>query len=526
VSTYHFDADRADHAIRFMECLKQSKGEWAGQPLELMPWQREVTAKVFGQVDEDGHRQYRTVFVFVPRKQGKTWWAAAVANYLAYADGEKGAEVYVAAHDRDQAAICWGAAGSMVRSSPELNAMSKIVDHTKRIVIPGTESFIRAIASDAAGSHGFNAHGIIFDEFHTQRTSDLFDVLMTSTAARRQPLVFIITTAGVYSPESPCVRLYEYAKRVESGEIVDETFLPVIYEADAEAEWDNPATWAQANPSLGVTVQLDYLEREAVKARELPSYRNTFETLHLCRWVQQETRWINPELWDSANGAVSETELLGRECFAGLDLSSTTDLSALALVFPADDGSYDVLMRFWCPGDGVHKRSRVDAVPYDAWERDGHLIATEGAVVDYDEIRAEVGRLGERFNLREIAIDRWAATQISTQLDGDGFTVVPFGQGFASMSAPTKELEKLLIGKQLRHGGQPVLRWMASNVAVKGDAAGNIKPAKDRSNGRIDGIVALIMGLGRASLRTDEKPFVSVYEDREMLILGDDDDDF
>jgi phage terminase large subunit-like protein len=233
----------------------------------------------------------------------------------------------------------------------------------------------------------------------------------------------------------------------------------------------------------------------------------------LNQWTEQQTRFISLDVWDENGGVVSEDSLFGMECYGGLDLASTTDVAALALVFP-DDGQ--IVMRFWIPEDNMRRRVDRDRVPYDQWVRDGWITATPGNVIDYDRIRADVSELGKQFNIKELAIDRWNATQITTQLDGDGFTVVPFGQGFASMSAPTKELEKLLVGRELNHGDNPVLRWMASNVAVKEDAAGNLKPAKDKSSEKIDGIVALVMGLGRAAVRNDSS---SVYEDRGVLVL-------
>jgi len=497
--------------------LSHTKAEWAGLPFQLLPWQRELIEALFETRRADGLRQYRQAYVEVPRKNGKTELAAGVALYLLLADEEPGAQIYSAAADRDQAALCYNAARVMVEANPKLSAMCKI--YRRAIEVPSTGSVYRVLSADAHTKHGFDCHGIIFDELHAQPNRELYDVLHTSIGARRQPLEFMITTAGVYDTTSICWEIHDYAEKVREGVIEDPAFLGVIFGADKDADWQDPAVWAKANPSLGQTIKLEYLEAEAKRATESPAYENTFRRLHLDQWTEQATRWLQMHVWDDNSGDVSEAPLVGRRCFAGLDLSTTTDISALELLFPGDeeDEPHRVLSYFWVPEEGVLQRSRRDRVPYDLWVRDGYIEATEGNVVDYDVIRERINELGDRFDIQEIAIDRWNSTQLQTQLLGDGFEVVPFGQGFASMAAPTKELDKLLRERSIRHGGNPVLRWMASNVAVKGDAAGNWKPAKDKSSERIDGIVALIMALGRAMVVPP--PQQSVYETRGVLSL-------
>jgi phage terminase large subunit-like protein len=275
----------------------------------------------------------------------------------------------------------------------------------------------------------------------------------------------------------------------------------VIYAADDEDDWTDPAVWKKANPSFGVTVKADYLAAECERAKASPAYQNTFRRLHLNQWTEQADRWIDLGLWDENTGD-TESPAPGSTGYAGLDLSSTTDVSALVLLVP-DGDTYRTLCRFWLPAEGLRERCQRDRAPYDAWERDGFLTLTPGDVVNYDVIRTEIRELGDQFDIREIAIDRWNATQLATQLTEDGFTVAAFGQGFASMAAPTKELMSVLLGRRLIHGGNPVLRWMASNVAVQQDAAGNLKPDKAHSTGRIDGIVSLIMALARATANGD-----------------------
>lgn len=509
-----FSDKAADKAVRFFErVLVHCDGEWAGVPFELMDWQRDrLIRPLFGTLRDDGLRQYRTCYVEVPRKNGKSELAAGIALYLLFADGEPGAQIYGAASDRDQASIVFRVASEMVRRAPVLPTRSKIVDSTKRILIPASASFYRAIPADAAGSHGFNASGVVVDEVHTQPNRDLIDVLNTSTGARRQPLTFYITTAG-YDRNSICYELHDYALKVQSGVIEDPTFLPVVYSAAEDEDWTDPAVWASANPSLGITVKLEYIERECRRAQETPAYENTFRRLHLNQWTRQETRWLPLAAWDEC--AAQSGDLDGRLCYGGLDLSSTTDISALVLAFPNDDGTIDVLPWFWIPGENIEERERRDRVPYGLWAQQGYVIPTEGNVIDYGFIRAKINELAARYNIAEIAHDPWNATQLSLDLTGDGVEMIPTRQGYASLSAPTKELLNLVLARKIRHGGNPVLRFMADSCVVTTDAAGNIKPAKDKSTARIDGIVAAIMAVDRCSRNEG----VSVYESRGLVTL-------
>ncbi len=517
---YRFDEDAADRAVTFFpRFLTHVKGEWAGRPFELDEWQRErIIRPLFGWKRADGTRRYRTVYVEVPRKNGKSNLSAGIALILLYADHEPGAEVYSAAADRDQAAIVFELAKSMVQSSPDLRAISEV--YRRSIVVPRTGSAYHVLSADVKTKHGKNASGVIFDELHAQPNRELWDVLTTSTAARRQPVVVAITTAG-YDRESICWEVHDYACKVRDGVVQDDSFLPVIYGAGTDEDWRDREVWRRVNPGLGVSIKLDYLEQEARRAAETPSYQNTFRRLHLDQWTQQNTRWIDLEVWDACGGPVDPEALRSRVCFAGLDLSTTTDLAAFVLLFPPDGEytDYRVVPYFWVPEETVAKRSKRDQVPYDAWVRDGLIEATEGNVADYDVIRKRINEVSHLFDLREIAVDRWNASQITSQLTADGFVMVPFGQGFRDMSGPTKELEAVLLSKRLRHAGNPVLRWMADNVSVRTDPAGNLKPDKAKSTGRIDGIVALIMALGRAVLQPE---FVSVYdrEGRGLYVIG------
>jgi len=510
-----YSADKAAKAIKFFErVLVHIDGEWSGRPFELMPWQREMIGTLFGTLREDGMRQYRTCYCEIPRKSGKSETAAGIALYLLFADGEDGAQIYGAAGDRDQAGIVYRVAAEMARRAPVLAKRAKVLDSVKRIVVEGNASFYRAIPAEASSSHGFNAHGIIVDEVHVQPNRDLIDVLNTSTGARRQPLTFYITTAGC-DQNSICWELHDYALKVQKGVIQDPTFLPVVYNAEEGDNWKDPAVWAKANPSLGVTIKLDYLERECARAQETPAYENTFRRLHLNQWTRQETRWLPLDKWDACAGRVDPAMLAGQRCWAGLDLASTEDITALALVFADEDGGYDVLPYFWIPEATIERRTRRDRVPYELWARQGLVYTTPGNSCDYSFIRQKLNDLAEIYDIEDVAIDPWNARQLGGELMEDGFDVVDFRQGYVSMSAPTKELLRLVLAGKLRHGGNPVLRWMADNMVVTTDAAANIKPAKDKSTERIDGMVALIMALDRGTRRAPVRR--SAYESHGLV---------
>jgi phage terminase large subunit-like protein len=494
--------DAGERAIRFINNLTHTKGEWAEQPFALRPWQEEILRPLFGTLKPDGTRRYRSCYIEIPRKNGKTELAAAVALYMLLGDGEQGAEVYSAAVDREQASLVFNVAAQMVRNDAELSAACEIIDSRRRIYCPRTNSFYVAIPAEAPGRHGYNASAVIYDELHAAPNRDLYDVLATSTGARRQPMTFVITTAG-WDRNSICYELHDYAVKVRDGIIADETFLPVLYGAADDADWLDEAVWRACNPALDDFRSLEEMRVAGLRAREVPGQQNVFRRLYLCQWTEQANRWIDMTVWDENDEGGAPSALEGRPCYAGLDLSTTQDITALELYFPDENGGGDVLSYFWVPEETIHQRARRDRVPYDVWAREELIRVTEGNVVDYDVIRAYLNVLGERYEIREIAIDRWNSTQLQTQLMGDGFNVVAFGQGFASMTAPTKELERLVLERKLRHGGHPVLRWMASNVAVRQDPAGNIKIDKAKSTERVDGMVALAMAVGRAMVAED-----------------------
>jgi len=502
--------DLAQAAIEwFPRYLRHFQGHWEGVHFDLLPWEKEIIGKLFGTVKADGTRQYRTVYVEIPKKNGKSPLAAGVALKLLLADHEPGAEIYSAACDRDQASIVFNGARAMIQQNPKLGRKCKVLDSTRRI-IHNNGSFYRVLSADAPNKHGFNVHGVIFDELHAQPNRQLWDVLTRgSGAARRQPVVFAITTAG-YDRHSICWEMHEYACKVRDGIIDDPTFLAILYGADEQDDWTDEKVWVKANPSLGVTIQLDEMRSECRYAQENPAAENTFRRLRLNQWVKQESRYIPMERWRGCGGAVDAESLRAKPCWAGLDLASSIDVAAFVMAFN-EDGIVKLLCRFWVPEENIEARSRRDRVPYDVWVRQGFITATPGNVIDYDYIEAEIEGLSSDYDIREIGYDPWGALQLAQHLEAKGFEMVEVRQGTKSMSEPTKEMLRLVLGGKLRHGDNPVLTWMADNAVVTIDSAENVKPDKKKSTERIDGIVAAIMALGRLTLHAAPMAKVEVW---------------
>lgn len=518
--TSHYDKDAADYAVMFIESLCHTKGTWAGKPFALIDWQEQIIRDLFGVLKPNGYRQFNTAYIEIPKKQGKSELAAAVALLLLCGDGEERAEVYGCAADRNQAKIVFDVAVDMVRFCPALSKRVKILESQKKITYLPTNSSYQVLSADVANKHGFNTHGVIFDELHTQPNRKLFDVMLQGSGdARMQPLYFLITTAG-NDINSICYEVHQKAIDIAEGRKVDPTFYSVIYGAAEDEDWTDPEVWKKANPSLGITVGIDKVQAACESAQQNPGEENAFRQLRLNQWVKQSVRWMPMDKWDACAFPVSEDDLEGRICYGGLDLSSTTDITAFVLVFPPldEEDKYYILPYFWIPEETLDLRVRRDHVPYDLWERQGTLMTTEGNVVHYGYIEKFIEQLGERFNIREIAFDRWGAVQMVQNLEGMGFTVVPFGQGFKDMSPPTKELMKLVLEEKIAHGGHPVLRWMMDNIFIRTDPAGNIKADKEKSTEKIDGAIATIMGLDRA-IRCGNDTGTSVYDSRGLLFI-------
>ncbi|WP_251389781.1 terminase large subunit [Mediterraneibacter agrestimuris] len=518
--TSHYEKAKADRAVRFIENLRHTKGKWAGKRFWLLPWQEQIIRDIFGVVKEDGNRQFLTAFVEIGKKNGKSELAAAVALYLLYADNEPSAEVYGAAADRQQASIVFDVANQMVRMTPALMKRSKIMGATKRIVNYSNAGFYQVLSAEVGTKHGLNVSGLVLDEVHAQPNRRLYDVLTKGSGdAREQPLFFLITTAGT-EKESICYELHTKAVDILAGRKVDPTFYPVVFGLTDEDDWHNEKNWYKANPSLGQTIQIERVRDAYREALQNPAEENVFKQLRLNMWVSSLTRFIPEQIYDLGNIPIDMESLKGRDCYGGLDLSSTGDITAFVLMFPPrnEEEKYILLPFFWIPEETIPLRVRRGSVPYDVWQKQGYLLATEGNVIHYGFIEKFIEKLGETYHILEIAFDRWGAVQMVQNLEGMGFTVVPFGQGFKDMSPPTKEFYKLLMEGKIIHGGNPVLRWMAGNVVVETDPAENIKPTKAKSPEKIDGIVASIMALDRC-IRNAGAQQGSIYDDPDRGLL-------
>lgn len=509
----YFDQEAADQAVQFFKLLRHTKAEWAGQPFVPSPWQEhDVIRPLFGWKRKDGTRRFRVAYLEVARKNGKSSMAAAIGNKLFLNDGEPGAEVYTAATKRDQARITHEESKAQVRGlfrdDPRLRKI--IVVSRDNLAIPGMRCKYEPLGQDADTMDGLNVHGAIIDELHMHKTPDVWNVLETATAARRQPLLFGITTAG-FDRTSICWHLHDYAAKVLDGTIEDDSFFGYICGLDESDDWTNPKLWIKANPNLEITVKTDDLLRKFKKARESPTFENEFKRLHLNVWTQQHTKWLSMEQWDACAGQVDLMALKKEDCFGGLDLAPKRDLSSLVLVFPTESG-IKVLPFFWMPQENVRENERRDRLPYAQWIRQGLITATDGNVTDYDQIRDTIIKLDKQYEIRDVAFDPYGATEMVAKLLDEGIKMVEFRQTIQTFNEPTQKLEALIAARRIEHGGHPVLRAHAAAVTVKTDLNENIRPVKDKTTGRIDGIVALIMALSRAV-----KHKKSVYERRGVL---------
>lgn len=518
---HYYDEEAAERAVDFFpECLVHVKGALAGKPFELLEWQKVIIRDLFGWKRPDGTRRYRKAYIEIPRKCGKSTFAAGIAIYLLLCDGEQGAEVYSAASTRDQASLVYQMAAAMLRKSDMLSKHVKIRDSVKRIIAERSDSFYRAISADAEGAHGFNAHGIIFDEVHTQPTRDLWDVLDTSTGARAQPLTVAITTAG-HDRSSICWELHQYAVGVRDGGIKDDSFYPVIFAADPEDDWEDEKAWEKANPSIDVAITRDYLREQANRARENPAFENTFRRLHLNQWTEQERRIIQMHRWDACKQDYTEAELHGRSCYVGLDMASTTDVTAMVLVFGDETEGCKVLPWFWIPEEAVNQRTGQDQrmIRNYASRGRGNMRFTSGDCIDLPELTADIWDILQHFDVQKIGFDPFSARDVHQRLMGLGipeslFVQIP--QTTGNYNEAFKQMLSWLSSGKFAHDGDEILRWMASNVAHHEDRNGHIRPDKKKSADKIDGIAATLMGM---KLQIQFGVDVSVYSQADGGIV-------
>lgn len=517
-----FDAGLADRVVAaWPTWFRHTEGRWAGKPFHLAPWQAAVVRLLVGWRNAEGFRLFRRLFLWIGRKNGKTEFLAALTLLFLVCDREMGGQAYAMARNENQARIVFEKAKTMVRLSPAF--ADRVQPLKKSLFVPELWASLVVLSGKAEGKHGLSASVITGDEMHEWPDGVLHTTLHQSIAARDQPMELYGSTAG-FKGRNYGWNLWEECRSLLDGGLEDPSTLVVVFAADPEDDWTDEAVWRKANPNLGISPKIEYLRAECAKAKDNPRLENDFRRYHLNQWTEQVVRWISLSAWDAcapdpeAWRTRAET-LRGRRCFGGLDLSSVSDITALVWVFPPESEGerWQLLVRLWVPAETIELRARRDRVPYDLWAKSGAVLRTEGNVVDYGVIERQVVADAETFQVCGLAIDRWNATGTAVRLAEDGCNVVMFGQGFASMSAPSKEWERLVVSRLLDHGGHPALRWMVGNVAIVHDDAGNIKPTKQKSSEKIDGVVGGIMGLGLAI--GEEKPAVSYLENSNLIVF-------
>lgn len=517
----YFDAKHVELVFAFLKLCKHYKGEWAGKPMILHPAQQFIVGNLFGwKLKSSGKRRFRTAYVELPRKNGKSTLLSAIALYLLAADREPGAEIYAAATKEDQAKIVWQAAWEMVKKSPALSKACKLRHNS--VLFPSTTSIFKPLGADSDTLDGLNPHAVINDELHAWKGRELWDVLEDAFGSRSQPLNVAITTAGYnrngicYQQRDHCVNFLD----TNSG-IKDDSYFAYIATVDPEdlddeeTKWKE-STWYKANPMLGVSKNIEYMRDQANKAKSMSGKLNAFLNKQLNVWTDGQQLWLNMVKWDLGNKPINLEMLDGKQCFSGIDLSSTTDITAHVLLFPP--GPYDewtILPSFYMPEQNVREAAKRDKVPYDLWIEKGYITTTPGDYIDLEFIKQDFIELADRYEIKECGYDPWKATELATSLENLGMKMVSMRQGHATLTPGCDALEKKILKGELRHGGNPVLRWMASNATGRQDPNGNVIPDKKNSYSRIDGIAALVNAMGRAIVAgADQK---SIYEEEGLF---------
>lgn len=512
---YYYDEAFADRVVNwFPSYIRHTVGPLAGKPFVLSPWQEfDIIRPLFGiKRKDDNTRRYRTVWLEIPKKNGKTTLIAAVNLLATVGLGESGAQVYCLACDRKQARICFDEAVRMVRASEEVDGAFEI--YRDQLMVPAVttkdgrffaESIFRPLSSEVASNDGYNASAVTIDEVHRQPNWELYRVMQYSTSAREQPFFFMATTAGLWDTESLYYSLHERAMKIRSGEIVNPSWLVCWYGADPEDDWKEEATWKKANPELGAAKSIKAMREDFAVALADANEQNNFKRLHLNIITNSVDSWLNMEDWNACDLGVEDASLLGRECWAGVDLSSNYDMTSLCLCFPLEDGSYVLRSWFWLPADNIQRLQDESGAPYDVWARDGWLSLTEGNIIDHRSIEQVLVDCMEKYQLKEVAFDPYNARQFAVQAMERGVDMVEFRQTVTEFNEPMKTFHKCVTGRTIDHGGNPILTWHASNVVAKRNVNGDIRPDKSSRNNKIDGIVAAIMAMGRATVREQEE---------------------
>lgn len=509
----YFDPAAAERVRQFIARFLRYRTKDGIKPIELSPWQAEVTDALFGWRRKDGKRRFREAYISMGKKGGKTFWAAILLLVMLTVEIGPGQECYSFATEREQASMTYREAAKIARASPALKKLLQPMRTTKTITFETTGSFFRSMSAEADSADGINAAFVYYDEIHRAHSRELYDTLKYSGTAIEarggEPPLFISTTTAGHDRESICYEVYNYAKRVRTGEIADDAFYTYIAEADAGDDWTDEKTWHKANPSLGTPIMpLADFRRDFAEARNNPAAENRFRRLRLNQWTEQATRWIPLELWDRNGGTIDPAALAGRECWGAMDLSSTQDTTAVVLIFRNERGGYDIIPHVFVPHDTMAERGRRNGVNYSAWANAGQLLTTPGVAINPAAVRDTIIELSKLYQIREIAYDPWNATIMVQELEAAGITCLPVRQGF-SLSAPAKELYRLLLGSAINHGDHPVLRWQAGNVEARTDKHENLaleKPGGASSKLKIDAIVATVMAIDRAMRTPADQP--------------------
>lgn len=530
---FWYDEAAAARAVEFFpRYLRHGKGEWAGKPFWLLPWQEdEVIRPLFGwqRLGPDGERlsirRFREGGVWVPKKNGKTPLGAGILIYCMIADGEFSAECYSAATTRGQAGLIYNDAVKMIKLSPKLKGRLKIIDSTKTITQEKTFSRYQVLSGEATSAEGLNASCVCFDELHAQKNRRLYDALIYGGASRRQPIFLTLSTAGEYDPNSIGWVQFEHARAVLDGSRKDPTFFAYVAAADPGDDWRDPAVWAKANPSLGVTISETVFAEEVERALSSPSKQASFKRYRLNMWTQSVDAWVNAVDWNKCRDdySVNEDALVGRECYGAFDLSRRKDLTAWGLYFPGitaadagEDGDMLIvpadmggiwLPRFWIPEDTLRERDQQDKLAWGRWVDDGQLLMTQGNVVDYNQVAEVIMADCEKYKPRLVGYDVWNATNTAQIIQDAGVEAVEVPMNYQHLGAPCKELELMIASHRLAMARNEVMDWQIGNLVIMQDPNGNIKPNRDRSTGPIDGPICLIMAIGLA-MRNESKAFV------------------
>jgi phage terminase large subunit-like protein len=493
---WYFDKKEAARYCKFIQLLSLTKGEWAGKDFLLEDWQAFIIELVFGwKSNETGFRRYTEVTINIPKKNGKTEFAAAIADAVSILDDEHGGQIYMAATARDQASLCFQTAKDMLKFKPQIfDKHFKLMANS--IFIPKLSASIKAISSEASTAEGKGASCVIYDEEHEQKDNQLRDNLRSGMAARRQPLFISISTAGV-DKSKPYFKHIEKSKNILEGHAVNDRHLVIIYAAPENADWEQEETWKIANPNYGVSVKKDFLRTQAQEAKNEPSKQPVFITKHLNIWADSASTWIDSKTWQALDHKLKLSDFEGEDCYLGLDLGTTGDFSALAILFEKD-GKYYTFYKFWIPEMMAGKRTKADGLKFKDWARSGFIKLTEGNSTDFTEIEEDIARLSSRFNIVSLSYDSAFASMLITRLINEwGINCRPFKQAITSTAAPTKQLNEWILKGELLHENNPVMNWMLGNVQIwTDDANGNYKVHKGKSRNKVDGVTALVNAIG------------------------------